>query len=124
MKRHQTLSRGYRSLIAWEKSMDVAVRVLDLCDLLPPRSGAGVVPQLRRSVVSVPSNIAEGYDRPSAEQLVFLRHARGSLWEAATQLEILERRGRLKTETLRSLLDDADEVGRVLRGYMSHVAGA
>ena len=104
--------------------MDVAVRVLDLCDLLPPRSGAGVVPQLRRSVVSVPSNIAEGYDRPSAEQLVFLRHARGSLWEAATQLEILERRGRLKTETLRSLLDDADEIGRVLRGYMSHVAGA
>ena len=103
--------------------MDGAVRVLDLCDLIPPRSGAGVVPQLRRSVVSIPSNIAEGYDRPALEQLVFLRHSRGSLWEAATQLEILERRGRLKTETLRSLLEDADEIGRVLHGYMEHVSG-
>jgi four helix bundle protein len=101
--------------------MDLAVRVLDLCDVIPPRSGAGVLPQLRRSVVSVPSNVAEGYDRPSAEQLLFLRHARGSLWETATQLEILERRRRLETETL-SLLEDADEIGRVLHGYMKHVA--
>jgi four helix bundle protein len=123
MRENASRNSGYRSLIAWEKAMDGAVRVLDLCDLIPPRSGAGVVPQLRRSVVSIPSNIAEGYDRPALEQLVFLRHSRGSLWEAATQLEILERRGRLKTETLRSLLEDADEIGRVLHGYMEHVSG-
>lgn len=122
MERSQARNRGYRSLIAWEKSMDFAVRVLDLCDSIPPRAGAGIVPQLRRAVVSVPSNIAEGHDRPGPEQLVFLRHARGSLWEAATQLEILERRGRVKTETLRSLLQDADEIGRILHGYMEHVA--
>src|SRR5262245_60268768 len=109
MRKSVSRSLGYRSLIAWEKAMDVAVRVLDLCEVIPPRAGAGVIPQLRRSVVSVPSNIAEGYDRPASEQLVFLRHSRGSLWEAATQLEILERRGRLKTETLASLLEDADD---------------
>jgi four helix bundle protein len=61
----------------------------------------------------------EGYDRPGPEQLVYLRHARGSLWEAATQLEILARRGQLKAETLLALLQDADEIGRILHGYMA-----
>lgn len=115
-------SRGFRSLIAWQKALDLAVAVLDVCDAIPMREGAGVVSQLRRSVVSVPSNIAEGYDRSPAEQLSFLRHARGSLWEAATQLEILARRRRIKSETLTVLLADADEVGRILHGYMSRVA--
>ena len=122
MSLREGLNRGYRSLVAWPKSMNLAVHVLDLCDWIPSRAGAGVVPQLRRSVVSVPSNIAEGHDRPGAEQLVFLRHARGSLWEASTQLEILARRGRLKAETLASVLQDADEIGRVIHGYMTHVA--
>jgi four helix bundle protein len=112
MQRRMERNRGYRSLIAWQKAMDFAVHVLDLCDWIPTRAGAGVVSQLRRAAMSIPSNIAEGHERPGAEQLVFLRHARGSLWEAATQLEILERRGRLKGETPRSLLQDADEVGR------------
>jgi four helix bundle protein len=124
MERRLRQVRGYRGLTAWQKGMDFAVRVLDLCDAIPVRAGAGVVSQLRRSVVSVPSNIAEGYDRPAAEQSLYLRHARGSLWEAATQVEILDRRGRLKTETLVFLLEDADELGRLLHGYMAHVAGA
>jgi four helix bundle protein len=114
--RNIQVSRGFRSLIAWQKAMDLAVAVLDVCDTIPARNGAGVVSQLRRSVVSVPSNIAEGYGRSPAEQLTFLRHARGSLWEAATQLEILARRRRIKTETLTVLLADADEVGRILHG--------
>jgi len=124
MERREGGERGYRSLIAWQKSMDFAVRVLDLCDVIPVRTGAGVVSQLRRSVVSIPSNIAEGYNRPAPEQLLYLRHARGSLWEAATQLEILARRGQLKAETLLALLQDADEIGRILHGYMARVAAA
>jgi four helix bundle protein len=122
MERRLRQDRGYRALIAWQKAMDLAVHVLDLCDAIPIRSGAGVVSQLRRAAVSIPSNIAEGHDRPAAEQLVFLRHSRGSLWEAATQLEILERRRRVKAETFLSLLQDADELGRVLHGYMARVA--
>ena len=47
MERRERQHRGYRSLIAWQKSMDFAVRVLDLCDSIPMRAGAGVVSQLR-----------------------------------------------------------------------------
>jgi four helix bundle protein len=113
--------RGYRSLIVWQRAMDFAVHVLDACDSLSARAGAGIVSQLRRCAVSVPSNIAEGHRRPASEQLVFLRHSRGSLWEAATQIEILGRRGKLKTETVLALLRDGDEVGRLLHGYMTRI---
>lgn len=63
-----------------------------------------------------------GYERPAPEQLAFLRHARGSLWEAATQVEILGRRQRIKNETLIVLLGHADDVGRILHGYMTPAA--
>ncbi len=56
-----------------------------------------------------------------AEQLSFLRHSRGSLWEAATQLELGKRRRLLKVETFVALLADADELGRALHGYMRYV---
>ena len=101
--------------------MDMAVSVLDACDSISARGGAGVVPQLRRSIVSVPSNIAEGYGRPAAEQLTFLRHGGGSLREAGTQIELLARRGRLKAETVAVLLAEEDELGRILHGYVGHV---
>jgi len=114
--------KGYRGLIAWQKAIDFADNVLTLCDAIPARRGAGLVPQLRRAAISVPSNIAEGHDRPTAEQLLFLRHARGSLWEAATQLELVRRRRLAKAESIDALLRDADELGRILHGYMRHVA--
>lgn len=116
-------ARGFRGLIAWQKAMDFADGVLSLCDGISPRRGAGLVPQLRRAAISVPSNIAEGYDRPSAEQLLFLRHSRGSLWEAATQLELGLRRRLARDESFISLLSQADELARTLHGYMRHVAG-
>lgn len=113
--------RGYRSLIARQRAMDLAVDVLDACDFISPRAGAGIIPQLRRSAVSIPSNIAQGHRRPASEHAVFLRHARGSLWEAATQIEPLGRRRRVSAETARSLLRAADEVGRMLHGYMARI---
>src|SRR5215471_5395446 len=113
--------KGYRGLIVWQKAIDFADHVLTLCDHVPARRGAGLVPQLRRSAISVPSNIAEGHVRPTAEQLLFLRHARGSLWEAATQLELVKRRRLAKAESIDALLRDADELGRILHGYMRHV---
>ena len=113
--------RGHRKLIAWEKAMDLAVKVLDLCDV-PVRRGAGIVGQLRRSVVSVPSNIAEGYGRTAGEYTSSLRVARGSLREVDTQLELFLRRGTAKTERLLALLGEVDETGRVPYGLLRSVS--
>jgi four helix bundle protein len=112
---------GLRELIVWQKALDFADHALTLCDRVPARRGAGLVPQLRRAAISIPSNIADGYDRPAAEQLVFLRHSRGSLFESATQLELVKRRGLASVEAVLALLTDADELDRALDGYMRYV---
>lgn len=111
-------SRGYRKLVAWRKAMDFADAVNSVCDAATSRGGAGLVSQLRRAAISVPSNIAEGYGRPKREFLRFLRIAKGSLQEAETQLELLLRRRAVQAESIRELLRAADELGRILRGLM------
>jgi len=121
-QRSEQITRGHRGLIAWEKGIELAVKVLDLCDAIPLRRGAGVVPQIRRSVISVPSNIAEGYDRPKGEYASSVRIARGSLREVDTQLEIMLRRGTARTETILALLCDADELGRITSGLADSIA--
>lgn len=113
---------GHRGLIAWQKAMELAECALILCDAVPRRASIGLVPQLRRAAVSVPSNIAEGYGRPEQEYASYLRIARGSLREAETQIELLFRRGAVKTETALDLLALADELGRILHGLTKRVA--
>jgi four helix bundle protein len=85
------------------------------------QGGGRAGPQLRRAVISIPSNLAEGHGRPGPEYLNYLRIARGSLREAETQLELLLRRGAAKTETLIELLNAADEVGRIIHGLMKRM---
>jgi four helix bundle protein len=123
MSQHHGLPlRGHRQLVAWQKAMDLAVRVLDLCDEIARTRHGGVLAQLRRSIVAIPSNIAEGHDRPRKEYLRSLRIARGELREAETQLELLLRRRVTASDRLLSMLRDADEVGRILYGLARSVS--
>ncbi len=119
--RLQLPQTGHRGLIAWQKAMDLAEGVLILCDGVPNHESVGLLPQLRRAAVSVPSNIAEGYGRPKSEYGSYLRIARGSLREVETQVELLFRRGAVKTETAMTLLALSDELGRVLHGLGKRV---
>ncbi|MFH1088910.1 MAG: four helix bundle protein [Candidatus Uhrbacteria bacterium] len=81
----------YRQVIAWQKSMELVPVIYDLTDLLPDSEKYGLFSQMRRCVVSIPSNIAEGKMRGSRkEYLQFLVIARASAAELETQLKILE----------------------------------
>ena len=81
--------RSYRDLIVWQKSMDMVREIYRITKTFPNDERFGLVGQLRRAAVSVPSNIAEGYSRNSTQDYVrFLRMATGSLYEIQTQLEI------------------------------------
>jgi four helix bundle protein len=83
------MSYKYRELIAWQKAKKLAVEVCILVRRFPKDELYGLTSQIRRSVISVPSNIAEGQGRLTrGEFLQFLGHARGSLFEVQTQLEI------------------------------------
>jgi four helix bundle protein len=76
---------GYRGLEVWQVSMDLAVEVYQIVKLLPPDERFALSDQLRRAVVSIPANIAEGYGRSMGDYRRFVLIARGSLMELETE---------------------------------------
>lgn len=88
----------HRDLIVWQKSIDLVVLVYDLCKELPSDEKFGIISQVKRSAVSVPSNIAEGAGRGTDKEFSrFLDIASGSLSELETQLIIISRLGFYET---------------------------
>lgn len=79
--------QSYKDLIVWQKSMDLVVEIYHLVKILPKVETYALSDQMRRAVISIPSNIAEGYGRSSAREYIqFLRIAHGSCFELDTQL--------------------------------------
>jgi four helix bundle protein len=106
---------GYQGLTIWQKSMDLVVLVYQLVKLLPKEETYALSDQLRRAVVSIPSNIAEGYGRGTAKEVrYFLTVARGSKSEVETQLMICERLGYLHSDQIQKPLQLCDEIGKML----------
>ena len=80
----------------------------------------GLASQMRRAAVSVPSNIAEGQGQLTDKGFIlFLSHARGSLYEIETQAELAESLGYLDKAQLDQLLSECQELGRMLHGLLN-----
>lgn len=111
--------RCYRDLIVWEKSIDLVTEVYRCTKQFPRQETYGLVSQLRRASVSVPSNIAEGHARSSTGEFrQFLGHALGSLVEIETQLEIAQRLSYISSVDAAEILRRTDEIGRMLSGLL------
>jgi four helix bundle protein len=109
--------KSYRELIAWQKAMDLAENVYRHTSRFPREEVYGLTSQIRRSAVSVPSNISEGQGRRSTRDFHhFLSIARGSLCEMETQVLLSERLGYLDARNASELLNQAAEVGRLING--------
>jgi four helix bundle protein len=109
--------KGHRDLIAWQKAMALVTEVYRVTRTFPKDELYGLTSQLRRSAISVPSNLAEGHGRNSRKEFhQFVGQARGSLVEVETQLEIAMNLGYLRKDVAEVLLDKASEVGRVVNG--------
>ena len=112
--------RSYRDLIVWQKSMKLARAAYLLTDSLPKREAYGLVSQLRRAAVSVPSNIAEGHGRLTDLQFRhFLGNARGSLCELQTQIELAGDMGFIDAEGVRRFMEQGSEVARLINGLIT-----
>ena len=118
--RHRYVMAGsYRDLIAWQKAIALAHFIYELTDSFPKREMFGLVSQLRRAAVSVPSNIAEGNGRLTrGEWQQFLGHARGSLLEIETELIISHRAKFISDVQLDLVLARCSEVGRIINGLL------
>jgi four helix bundle protein len=94
------MKKSYRDLFIWQRSVDLAVQVIECTRGFPQQQRYVLVDQMQRCAVSVASNIAEGKGRLSPKELrQFLAIARGSLFELETQMEIATRVGLLSLET-------------------------
>jgi four helix bundle protein len=113
------MNESHRSLVAWQRAMDLVSAVYAETASFPPDERFGLTNQIRRCSVSIPSNIAEGKGRQTRKDYAhFLYQARGSLLELETQLEIARNLGYLPAEKFDGLYEMAAATGRVLNGLI------
>ena len=111
------MPQGYKDLVAWQKAMTMVTNVYEVTKSFPSDERFGLISQIRRCAVSVPSNIAEGRARNTpGEFKQFLGIARGSLAELTTQLIIAQNLGYLPNEA--PTISMVEEVGRILTGLI------
>jgi len=111
--------RSYRDLLVWQRPVDLVDAVYATSRSWPGEERFGLTNQVRRAVVSISANVAEGQGRERTGD--FLRHleiAHGSLYEVETHLTIASRLGYLEDAALDRLLDRTAEVGKLIHGLM------
>ncbi len=109
--------KSYGELIAWQKAMDLVQMVYETVRAFPKEEIYGLMSQLKRAAVSVPSNIAEGQGRKSTREFIHhLSIAYGSLMEVETQILIAVRLGYLSQEDAVPITKQTSEVGRLING--------
>ena len=112
-------SDSYQDLIAWQKAMVLVRSVYESTAAWPVDERFGLTSQVRRAAVSVPANIAEGSGRSGSREFRRgLSSAHGSLCELETQLLIGVDLGFCTSDEGVALLDQAAEVGRIIRGLL------
>jgi len=112
------MKSDFRQLMVWQKAMDVVTQLYKATRAFPKEEMYGLTSQLRRSAVSIPSNIAEGQARPTKGEFIqFLGYAKGSLAELETQIIIAQNLEYLADAT--EILESASEVGRLLNGLIN-----
>ena len=111
----------YTELDVWKHSRALASHVYELSAKFPKSEQFGIVSQIRRCVVSVPSNIAEGCGRQHKKETIqFLSIARGSLFELETQLYISKDLLYITEDQLGICLDKIENLGKLLNGFIRY----
>jgi four helix bundle protein len=111
---------SYQGLLVWQKAMDLTTVIYNLVKKLPKEELYSLSDQMRRAVVSIPSNIAEGQDRNTNKEFVhFLCIARGSKAELETQLLICVKIGYLTEPEILEAMNLSTEIGKMLTSLIN-----
>jgi len=115
-------AQSFRELVVWQRSIQLTLAIYRLTRDFPREEQYGLTSQIRRSAISIPSNIAEGQGRLSTGEFrQFLGIARGSNFELQTQLEI----GRALQLGKSALIDEAEnlshEVGKMIYALIESI---
>jgi four helix bundle protein len=108
--------KNYRDLIIWQKSIELVVKLYRLTEQFPKSEFFGIVTQIRRCAVSIPSNVAEGFGRRSEKEFIrFLQIAMGSIFELQTQIIISVKLNFICQETYKTVHSDTRELEIILK---------
>ena len=107
----------YKTLIVWQKANELALNVYTLTETFPKKETFGITSQIRRAVLSIPTNIVESYGRRTKAELSrFIDIARGSLAETEYLLEFSKNLGYIKVDTT-EIEKLTEEVGKLLWNF-------
>lgn len=106
---------NFEKLYVWQKSIDYAEKLVRIADSLPRKYQFSFADQLRRSALSVPSNIAEGADRKGLRDSAnFYAIAKGSVYESVNILKLLERLILSDSNKFNDIYTEAEEICKML----------
>jgi four helix bundle protein len=113
------MKHNFKELLVWKKSIDLVKSVYQLTSSLPTEEKFGLISQMNRSSVSIPSNIAEGSGRTSSKEfLYFLNIAISSSYELETQLIISNQ---LFLRDVENILSQISEVQKMILGLKKNI---
>jgi four helix bundle protein len=114
--------QSFTDLVAWQKAHQFVVRIYTVLKDFPIHEQYGLTGQMRRSAVSITSNIAEGFSRSGKkEKLQFYSIAKGSLTELQNQLLLARDVAYIKDKLFTELAEQSAEVGRLIVGLQKSV---
>ena len=118
-----TKTQSYRDLLVWQKGIELAKLLYRLTAQLPTDERFGLISQIRRAAVSVPSNIAEGQARRTTGEFIqFISHAEGSAAELDTQVHLAVELGLITERETTASRHLIDEIRRMLNGLRRSLA--
>ncbi len=121
----QKKTQNYKDLVVWQKGIALAKATYRLTSKFPSEEKFGLVSQMRRAAVSIPSNIAEGQARHTTGEFIqFISHAEGSVAELETQLILSLELAFAKADDSQASFVLLDEIRRMLNGLRRKLSGA
>jgi len=114
---------NFRRVDAWKRSLELSKVIYDVTKTFPGEEKYGLSSQIRRAVVSVSSNIAEGCGRRTSKDFIgFMHFAMGSLKEVESELFVAEKLGYVEMCVVEDLFEELEEIGRMLNGMIKREA--
>ena len=111
------MAKPHHKLVVWKRSLVFVTQIYRMTAQFPPEERFGLVSQMRRAAVSIPSNIAEGAARNTRKEFAnFLYIAQGSASELETQMFISRELGFVDMLDSQSLLGELDEISKMIIG--------
>ena len=117
--------KTYRDLLVWQKAIHFVTQVYRVVKMFPQEELYGLTSQIKRSAVSIPSNIAEGYGRKSKKDYIrFLQIAMGSIFEIQPQLEISKNLEFISGSSFSELYEKSREIERMLSSMINKISAS